>query len=221
MGPEKWQADCCTAVKRGEVPPLSQLETALRVLAVASAKNAAFFNGLLPTEHFMPVQFVTSAAAARRILLEQPVDILIVNAPVSDEFGVELAEEAVRRVSCGVLLVVSAEVYDQTVHRLWNTGILCLARPCPAQLMVQAAQLLAVNGQRMQRLVQRSESLQTKMEEIRLVNRAKWLLIQHGGMEEAQAHRAIEKRAMDARITRGALARQIIEEYADKDSGKG
>ena len=53
-------------------------------------------------------------------------------------------------------------------------------------------------------------SLEEKMEEIRLVNRAKWLLIERRGMDEPTAHRYIEKLAMDRCVTRRVIAEAIL-----------
>ena len=53
-----------------------------------------------------------------------------------------------------------------------------------------------------------------KMEEIRLVNRAKWLLISELKMDEPQAHRYIEKQAMDRCIQRREVAEEIIQTYS-------
>ena len=55
--------------------------------------------------------------------------------------------------------------------------------------------------------------LKNKMEEIRLVNRAKLLLIQHLKMTEAEAHRYLEKEAMDRGLKRIALAQEVIKTY--------
>ena len=57
-------------------------------------------------------------------------------------------------------------------------------------------------------------TVEEKMEEIRLVNRAKWLLIECLSMSEAEAHRYIEKQAMDRCVTRREIARGIIQTYA-------
>ncbi len=51
------------------------------------------------------------------------------------------------------------------------------------------------------------------MEEIRLVNRAKWILIDVLGMSENDAHRYIEKQAMDRCVTKAEVARGIISTY--------
>lgn len=52
------------------------------------------------------------------------------------------------------------------------------------------------------------------MEEIRLVHRAKWLLINELKMEEPQAHRYIEKQAMDLCTSKRQVAEDIIRAYA-------
>ena len=52
-----------------------------------------------------------------------------------------------------------------------------------------------------------------KIKEIRLVNRAKWLLIECLSMTEPEAHRYIEKQAMDLRISKREAAENIIRTY--------
>ena len=51
------------------------------------------------------------------------------------------------------------------------------------------------------------------MEEIRIVNRAKLLLIEQLKMTEKEAHRYIEKHAMDRCVTRRDIAEKIISIY--------
>ena len=51
------------------------------------------------------------------------------------------------------------------------------------------------------------------MEEIRCVNRAKWLLIRELKMDEPDAHRYIEKQAMDRCVTKREVAEEIIKTY--------
>ena len=51
------------------------------------------------------------------------------------------------------------------------------------------------------------------MAEILLINRAKWQLIADTGMTEEQAHRYIEKQAMDRCITRRRVAQELLNEY--------
>ena len=57
------------------------------------------------------------------------------------------------------------------------------------------------------------DEVEEKIKEIRLVNRAKWLLIECLRMTEAEAHRYIEKQAMDLRISKREAAENIIKTY--------
>ena len=48
---------------------------------------------------------------------------------------------------------------------------------------------------------------------MRLVDRAKCTLVQYLGFTEAQAHRYLEKQAMDMRMTRREVAEEILRTY--------
>ena len=63
-------------------------------------------------------------------------------------------------------------------------------------------------------MAQKTASIEEKMEEIRLVNRAKWLLIEQLRMTESEAHRYIEKQAMDRCVTKRSIAENIISMYS-------
>ena len=56
-------------------------------------------------------------------------------------------------------------------------------------------------------------TVEEKIEEIRLTNRAKWHLIECLSMTETEAHRYIEKQAMDLRLSKREVAENIIKTY--------
>ena len=51
------------------------------------------------------------------------------------------------------------------------------------------------------------------MEDIRVVNKAKWFLIEQLKMTEQEAHRYIEKQAMDRCVTKRVIAENILSTY--------
>ena len=55
--------------------------------------------------------------------------------------------------------------------------------------------------------------LRKKIEEIRLINRAKYILMEYLSMTEQQAHRYLEKQAMDLRITKIQVAENLLSTY--------
>ncbi len=61
---------------------------------------------------------------------------------------------------------------------------------------------------------QKTSSIEERMAEIRIVNRAKFLLISELKMSEPEAHHYIEKNAMDNCISKKEAAENIIKLYS-------
>lgn len=182
-----------------------------RVMIVSGGdKLYAYLSGVLPPADFLPLLQVRSAGEAKRALQQTPADILVVDMPLPDESGVELALSMAEE-SMGVLLVVKSELVDKTACQVEDSGVLTLAKPNSRQAFYSAFRLLAALSARLQRMETQNRTLQEKMADIRVVNRAKWLLIERMHMSERDAHYFIEKRAMDARASRREVAESILQ----------
>ena len=165
-----------------------ELERCYSVLAVSSSqKFNESIRGLLPESRYFPVTVMRDAASARRELLEQSYDLVVINAPLTDEFGTRLALD------------------------VW--GVLALSKPTSSQLFAQSVRMLCITRERLRSMEKKTATIEEKMEEIRLVNRAKWLLIEELKMTEQEAHRYIEKQAMDRCVTKRVVAEQIMSTY--------
>ena len=145
-------------------------------------------------------------------MLDTPGDIVIINTPLRDEFGTELAIDLAEG-TAGVLLLVKNELYDQVCYKAEDSGVLTLGKPTSRQGFYSAVKLLTAMTARLSRLEKVNHTLQEKMADIRVVNRAKWLLIEHHHMKEQDAHYFIEKQAMDTRLSRREVAENIIRSY--------
>ena len=183
------------------------------VLVVSSgSKFPASLRELLPEDRYMPLHAVSDVASARRCLLERTFGIVIISSPLPDEFGTKLALHVVDGSSAGVLLLVKAEHYPDLAARLAPQGILLLQKPTTPPLLLQSMQLLCGTRERLRRMEEKTATIEERMAEIRLVNRAKWALIDKQGMTEQEAHRYIEKQAMDRCVTRRSVAEEILAE---------
>ncbi len=189
----------------------------LRTYSLLLASPSDRFNQtlcpLLPPERFSPVITVSSAADARRQMAARHPDLLLVNAPLPDEFGTALATDTCGAGATGVLLLVRAEQYADLCWQATAAGVLILSKPTPSALLLQSLTLLCGTRERLRRMEQKTVSMEDRMEEIRLVNRAKWVLIDQLRMTEQEAHRYIEKQAMDRCVTRRAVAESILATY--------
>ena len=65
------------------------------------------------------------------------------------------------------------------------------------------------------------EDIRKLVEEIRLVNRAKLILIKMRGMTEAEAHRFIVHSAMDRCVKKRQVAREIIDYHEKYEEKRG
>ncbi len=151
-----------------------------------------------------------SGGEARRLLLEQEIGILIVNAPLPDEFGHELAIHAVHTTAAGALLLVKEDTAEAAAEKVEPDGVLVLPKPLNRSMLFPSLRLLRAARNRMASLQIENRKLHRKIEEIRTVDRAKCVLIECCGMTEPDAHAYIEKTAMDQRITKLQAANQIL-----------
>ncbi len=181
------------------------------VLIVSSSeKSAAFIRGLLSPNRFYPVVTADSSGQARRYLASSGFDIIIVNTPLNDEVGIELADQAAQDTGAAIMLLVGSAQYEHVSCRAEKNGIFAVSKPTSAQTLNQAIRLLCVTRERMKALERKNIDLKKKMDEIRTVNHAKWVLIEYRNMTEEQAHRFIEKKAMDRRMSKREAAEEII-----------
>lgn len=181
------------------------------VLSVAAAeKFHTSLRELLPSGRYSPVHSASDAAEARRRLLESRYDIIVISAPLRDEFGTHLAQHFAENSGAGILLLIKPEYYSDVSAQVTPLGVLALSKPTSPQLMLQCMELLCGTRERLRRMEQKSASIEDKMAEIRLVNRAKWALIENRGMTEQDAHRYIEKQAMDRCVSKRVVAEEIL-----------
>ena len=183
------------------------------LLVSSSPKFNESMLALLPGNRFYPVAAVSDVSSARRRLLESKYDIVIINAPLPDDFGTRLALNICDNSGTAVLLFVKAEHYPDINGRVSPFGVLVLPKPATSQAVSQSLQLLCGTRERLRRMEQKTASIEEKMEEIRIINRAKLLLMEQLKMTEKEAHRFIEKQAMDRCVTRITIAQSILSTY--------
>ena len=176
-------------------------------------KSIAFFTEMLNAASMKPLAALESADEARRLLGERDIDLVIVDSPLRDESGESLARYAASTDVSQVIFVVSGEHVDAVSAVCEGDGVLVLARPVTKAVFWSALKWTGAAQSRLKRLRTEHDKLKRQMEDIRIIYRAKCLLIFHHNISEQQAHRLIEKRAMDRRSTRRAVAEEILKTH--------
>ena len=190
-------------------------ERAYSVLIASAAENFnAGLSSLLPCAKYTPALTVSSISAAKRAFAERAYDYIIINAPLPDGPGTRFAIDACNSANTVVLLLVRADLHAEIHDRVAQHGVFTLSRPISKHAMETALQWMESARERLRKFEKKSVSIEEKMEEIRIVNKAKWLLIRELKMDEPEAHRYIEKQAMDRCVTRREIAAEIIKLYS-------
>lgn len=189
-------------------------ERTYSVLVVsAGQKFRDVMAAMLPYSEYYPVCYSESVAAARRELLARNYDFVIICAPLPDDYGTQFAIDVCSRADSVALLLLRADAYGQINAKVCPYGVFTLQLPVSTQSLKQGLGWMAAARERLRRLEKKTTSIEDKMEEIRLVNRAKWILIEQLKMTEAEAHRHIEKQAMDRCVSKKEIAFGIINTY--------
>lgn len=175
-----------------------------------SKKVADSLTEMLAQTSVTDVTTLSNGGEVRRMLIEKEFDLYIINTPLPDEFGDDLALNIASNGIGVVVLIVKAELYDQISERVEDYGVITMAKPISRTLFWNALKLAIAAHKKIKAIHNENTKLQQKIEDIRIIDRAKCVLISKMSLTEPEAHRYIEKKAMDTRRTRRKVAEEIL-----------
>jgi two-component system, response regulator PdtaR len=178
-----------------------------------SDKDTAFFSVVLNAASVNQIISLKSAADARKLIFKQDFDFIIVNTPLKDESGESFSRYAASKGTSQVLLLVERDFFDSVSAACEADGVMTILKPVDKALFWSALSLAKSTQNRIKRIQSENVLLKQKIEDIRIIDRAKLLLISYMRMSEQESHRYIEKQAMDLRSTRRIVAEGILKRY--------
>ncbi len=173
----------------------------------------SYLSAVFPQTHYYPVKIVESVMLARRALLFREYDLVIVNSPLLDENGLSFALDISRSQNTSILFLSPQEIFSEVEAKVRGSGIFVLKKPLSLPMMNTAVGWLTTTCDKIRMLEKEKIKVEEKMEEIKIINRAKWILINDLRMTEDEAQRFITKEAMDKCITKKEEASIIINTY--------
>ena len=176
----------------------SPLHTVSALLVSASEAQTKRIGALLTRARIVPFEHADSARQALEQFDAGGIDGVLIAEPVTGSSGQELALQLKKRRCMAVLLLAEPAHAASAAALLEQSGVLVLPNDAPEALIVQTIRLLAA-----------------VRNHIRIINRAKLLLVQHLQMTETEAHKYIEKQAMNTSKPRRTIAENIIRTYED------
>lgn len=178
-----------------------------------SEKSASCLAEMLTAASVTNITTISNAGEARRVMIEKDFNLCIVNAPLPDEFGESFARDIASKEICQIILIVKAELFDEISNRVEDDGVITIAKPISKTMFWNALKLVSVMNKKIQSIQNENKKLLQKIGDIRIIDRAKLVLVSHLSVSESEAHRYIEKQAMDMRLTRRKVAEEILKTY--------
>ena len=109
---------------------MSLKEQVYSVLIVSAAEK---FNSTMPeifsVPLFSPVNTVNNVSAAKRAISERDFDIVVVNSPLPDDYGIRFAIDTVSSYNTVVLFLARSEQYEDAYDKLAEHGVFLLQKP--------------------------------------------------------------------------------------------
>ena len=147
---------------------------------------------------------------ARRRVSERVYNIILVD--YAEGEGTDFAIDASESLST-ILLLTPPSLFEEISYRVEGYGIIAITNPFDQFYFYNMIKAAIAVQYKVQVLSSQTTKLKVKMEEIKQVNRAKMLLMQNMSMTEPEAHRYIEKEAMDNSQKKITVAEKIIRTY--------
>jgi AmiR/NasT family two-component response regulator len=169
---------------------------------------------MLEEEGFEVVGEVADGASAVRLARELTPDLVIldVKMPVMD--GIEAAE-AISKERLSGILILTAFSQRELVERARRAGALAyLVKPFQKHDLLPAIEIAISRFRELSGLEAAVDDLQGQLAARKLVERAKGLLQEHEGLSEADAFRALQREAMQRRVTMGTVSEETIARLA-------
>ena len=146
---------------------------------------------------------------------ERPFALCIVVCEGLGEQGAKLVK-ALATKGAGVIAVdpqKATPAEQKALQIAAEEGALRLSSSASESELRLAVQAQEAADRRIEKLLKENRTLHKKIGDIRIVNRAKLILMQNMGYTEAQAHKLIETRAMNERLPLAEVAMNILKTY--------
>ncbi len=141
-------------------------------------------------------------------------DVVVVSTPLRSEFGLNFLADAHRRTRASLVCLVKTDIAEEVQSRVRFTGAFVLPRPFAKASLVQTVRMAALAGENIRRLEDENSLLSRKLDDSKLISRAKCCLIQYLNLTEEQAQQHIGRLAMDTQRSRREIAEDILRTYA-------
>lgn len=186
----------------------------MQIFAVAKTDEAA--NGIGAALEDFCTEF--TGFSDEREVFDNPAlsecDAVVVSLPLKGEFGLDFTAELSKKSGAAIVVLARADIAEEVQRRIKFTGAFVIGKPFPKSVLANTVKLALLAKENMERLEKQNSELTKQLDDEKAINRAKCCLIEYLNLTENQAHRHIQKLAMDTRRSQREIADDILRTYA-------
>ncbi|MCH5203464.1 MAG: ANTAR domain-containing protein [Oscillospiraceae bacterium] len=140
-------------------------------------------------------------------------DAIVVSVPLRSEFGLNFVSDASKLTAAPIIVLARADIADDVQRRIRFTGAFVVEKPFKKSVLQNALKMAVLAKENINRLEDEKKELSKQLDDVKTIDRAKCCLIQYLNLTEEQAHRHIQKLAMDTRRSQREIAEDVLRTY--------
>lgn len=187
------------------------MEEAKVMIAMQNLQAAQKIRYALQRSGYTVGETCASCSEALRAVRTLTPDILLINFDMPDMTGLEAATIIGDENLCSVVLFVSSEQKDLCTEFTEDYDITLFLKPVNLQGLFAAVEAVIRSRRRTEKIGRELSKLKKGLDDRKIVEQAKGILMDRKGISEAEAYRRIQKMSMDSRVAMRDIALKIME----------
>ena len=191
---------------------VEQAKNTILLVRGTAAEPAALsaFTAAQPDVQLQAISGLDEAGAALERL--RPT-LIVLQSDAPDAQALHRCAELAETAEAVFLLLVRQEAYGAAWRTLQKHGVCVRTWPMEQAVLTQTLRNLLLLKKSMQTMQAQTDQLRSQLQDLKRIQKAKGLLMRQLGMTEQDAHRWIEKAAMDRCVKKREIAETIIRMY--------
>lgn len=180
-------------IQRGVIVALSNVETAQKVKI------------MLCDEGYDVLSICSTGGELIRKAIQYAPELVVTSYKMPDMTVLDIYDALADQ--CSFLVVVN-ELYRSYIKE--EMDVYCINSPISKPVLINAVDLIFQSKRKILKLREQVEKLENKMEERKLIDKAKGILMLNKGLSEMEAFRYIQKMSMDSGHKMSEIAEKIL-----------
>lgn len=188
-----------------------------KILVVSSDQKTSEILVNILRDSFRILPKVVESAYQAKMRLESNCDyeLVIINTPLMDEVGINFAQNIIEKTAANCILLVKQEIAEKISESAEKLGIILIGKPFNNKMLYQVIKTISIAVNRSLKLYHEKMRLEEQIGEIKVIDKAKFMLMEYKNMTENEAHYYLGQYAMTKRKKRSIVASEIIDKLSE------